>query len=144
VVSTTNRTSWAFQSIARGVRASLKNRTVMPSTTMVPASGVLVDVADHRFGPVPMKKGMQGAVGRIAFQVVGDVRQGGACLPPDIDDDFTEVSPSDMMPDAKFADAAKAIDTDFQLSFIHFFCLASGLMGLGSMPFQVSRIFITP
>jgi hypothetical protein len=98
-------------------------------------SGVLVDVVDHRFGPVAMKKGMQGAVGRVPFQVVGDVRQGGACLPADIDDDFTEVSPSDMMPDAKFADAAKAIDTDFQLSFIHF-CLASGLMGLGSMSFR--------
>jgi hypothetical protein len=92
-------------------------------------SGVLVDVGDHRFGLVPMKKGMQGAVGRIAFQVVGDVRQGGACLPADIDDDFTEVSPSDMMPDAKFADAAKAIDTDFQLSFIHFFASQAVLWG---------------
>ena len=82
-------------------------------------SGAVVDVADHGWGLVAMQIGMQGTVGGIALQVMGDVRQAGTGLAADIDHDFVEIAPPHMVPHGQFTDAAQSVHPNVHLPFVH-------------------------
>ena len=55
------------------------------------------------------------AIGGVAFQVMGQVRQGVAHRPADIDHDFIEILTGHMMPQRQFADPTESVDPQLTL-----------------------------
>ena len=70
-----------------------------------------IQVLNNGRSLISVKEHVQAAIGGIPFNVMGDIAQGSAGLPADIDHQFIKKPSSHMMPDGQLADSPQAVDS---------------------------------